>query len=87
MERNPILSFKYLTEEKNSQVAMAILTRMSLVPDFIMNHHTAAVHILLVSFLAGDGLWMLMSGVWLSIWPRDLGLTHPFFHGFIGMSK
>lgn len=55
---------------------MAILTRMCLAPDFIMNHHTKAMHILLVSFLVGDGLWMLMNGVWLPIGPRDLGLTH-----------
>lgn len=35
---------------------MAILTKMCLILDFIMNCHTKAVHILLVSILAGDGL-------------------------------
>lgn len=49
---------------------MAILAKMCLVPDFIMNCHTKAVQILLVSFLVGDGLWMLMNGVWLPIWLR-----------------
>lgn len=51
---------------------MAILNKMYIFPDFIMNCHIKAVHSLLhlLANSVGDGLWAPMDGIWLPTWPR-----------------